>query len=323
MMSEPAREEPLRRPSASDVGQKLRHAGETLALRQVTAGPFRGNVPAWPGCEDPDFHGTLAALWLWARARTLGQTDAFASHTTAAWAFVRGSWGRFIPAALDPAAGDEAPYDCALVLRASLADRAGAPRELPESAARLLGAYLTDLEDVSGRDFQDPGFLVWNLTEYARAVGDRGLLATARRFVDRAFGMKAPPPFSSEQAVADGMFDFSSTTAMRILAVLAAEGSTPLMSAWLHERVAPHVPQQFAERPLDENCWNACVATALGRAYLAASDSIFLRGHAALCAELERRLGAMSGALGRQPGHEDETAATFYFGLAIDSAVRQ
>jgi hypothetical protein len=320
-------EEPPRRPSASEVGQKLRHAGESLAMRQVTSGPQRGNVPAWPGSEDADFHGTLSAVWIWARACSLAQTDAFVPQMASAWSFVRASWSRFVPAALDPGAGDEAPYDCALLLRAALADRPGANREevraLPESAARLLAAYLTDLEELDGREFQDPGFLVWNLTEYARAVGDRGLLATSRRFVERAYGMKAPPPFAGEPGVAGGMFDFSSTTATRILAVLAAEGNTPLMAAWLHERVAPHVPPAFVERPIDENCWNACVATALGRAYLAASDSVFLRGHAMLAGELERRAGAMSGTLGRQPGHEDETAATFYFGLALDSVVRQ
>ena len=65
------------------------------------------------------------------------------------------------------------------------------------------------------------------------------------------------------------------------------------VAAAVHQ--APHVPAAFVPRPLDENCWNACVATALGRAYLAASDSVFLRGHAALTAELESRLGAMSG----------------------------
>jgi len=326
-MAELAREEgALRRPSAGDVGQRLRHAGETLAMRQVAGGPHRGNVPPWPGSEDLDFHGTLAAIWIWARAAALAQTEAFAPQISAAWTFVVDAWPRFVPATLDPAAGDEAPYDCALVLRAALADRQGAARDdvrgLPESAARLLAAYLTDLEDASGREFQDPGFLAWNLIEYARAVGDRGLLSTARRFVDRAFGMKAPPPFTAEVALSEGMFDFSSTTATRVLAVLAGEGSTPLMAAWLHERVAPHVPSVFVARPLDENCWNACVAIALGRAYLAASDSVFLRGHTALCSELESRSGTMTGTLGRQPGYEDETAATFYFGLALDAALR-
>jgi hypothetical protein len=326
-MAELAREDPqVRRPNPAEVGQRLRHAGETLAMRQVAGGPHRGNVPAWPGNEDLDFHGTLAAIWIWARASALAQTDAFAGQLAAAWSFVVDAWPRFVPATLDPVAGDEAPYDCALVLRAALADRAGAARQdvrgLPESAARLLAAYLTDLEDVSGREFQDPGFLAWNVLEYGRASSDRGLLSTARRFVDRAFGMKAPTPFGAEPALAEGMFDFSSTTAMRVLAVLAAEGNTPLMAAWLHERVAPHVPGGFVARPLDENCWNACVATALGRAYLAASDSVFLRGHAALCGELESRLGGMTGTLGRQPGHEDETAATFYFALALDAALR-
>ena len=57
-MSALSRDE-LMRVHASLAARKLQHAGETLARRQSTAGPHRGNVPAWAGCEDLDFHGTL------------------------------------------------------------------------------------------------------------------------------------------------------------------------------------------------------------------------------------------------------------------------
>jgi hypothetical protein len=324
-MANPSREEHLR-VHATVAAQRLQHAGETLALRQSTGGPHRGNVPPWPGCEDLDFHGTLSAMWLWARVQSTAETDAFAGHLTAGWRFVRSVWSRFIPASLASGATDEAPYDCAMVLKAAVADPAGADgadvRSLPEAAARLLNAYLTDLDDLGGRAFADPGFLVSSLADYARHKGDRGLLATARGFVDRGFGMKALPSFAGEPAASDGLFDFSSTTATRVLAILAGEGTTPFTGAWLRERVAPAIPQTFVARPSDENCWNACVAAALGRAYIVATDPTFLRAHQTIMSKLDARVGAMSGMLGRQPGLEDETMATFYYALALDSMVK-
>src|SRR5262245_25238852 len=114
--------------------------------------------------------------------------------------------------------------------------------ERSRRARRGRGNHLGALEDLSGREFSDPGFLVFALADYARAVDDRGLLAGARKFVDRAFGMKVPTSFAGEPPAAGGLFDFSSTTATRILAVIAAEGATPFVGAWLRERVAACVP---------------------------------------------------------------------------------
>jgi hypothetical protein len=325
MMASLSRDEMLRVQTGLAV-RKLQHAGETLAARQATMGPHRGNVPPWPGCDDLDFHGTLAALWVWVRAQAVGGSDAFAGPIQAAWRLLGTVWSRYIPSALGSGASDEAPYDCALLLRAALADPAGSQRAgvrgVPLTAARLLAGYLNDLEDLGGRGFADPGFLAWNLADYARAVGDRGLLASARGFVDRAFGMKSLPPFGSEPAVTEGLFDFSSTTATRVLAVLAAEGTTPFMGAWLRERVAPALPDGFVSRAMDENCWNACLAAALGHAYVVSTDPIFLRGHQTIMNKLDARVGTLSGTIGRQPGFEDETGATFYYAVALDSLIR-
>jgi hypothetical protein len=309
---------------AVDAARRIGRAGDALAGRQSLSGAHHGNVPPWPGSEDLDFHGTLAAIWIWSRGQKLAADDRFALNVAAGWAFVESTWRRFVPAALGSAANDEAAYDCAMVLRAALADRT--PRGtrdvavLAENAARLLGVYLSDLEDLSGREFRDPGFLVWSLADYARAVGERGLLASARRFVDRAFGMKAPPAFVSEPAPTDGLFDFSSTAATRVLAVLSAEGATPFVGAWLRERVAAAAPRTFVSRPMDENCWNACVAAALGRAFVASTDPSFFDAHQQILGELDRR--TTGGALGRQAGFPPETAATFYYALAVDALVK-
>ncbi|HEV3030228.1 MAG TPA: hypothetical protein VG319_01225, partial [Polyangia bacterium] len=119
-----------------------------------------------------------------------------------------------------------------------------------------------------------------------------------------------------------GLFDFSSTTGTRVLAVLAAEGSTPFVGAWLRERVAPIAPPAFTSRRPAENTWNACAAWALGHAYVASTDPTFLQSYTAIMDELERRDGDRDGALGRDRSfREAETAATFYYALAVDALV--
>src|SRR5206468_952154 len=150
-------------------------AGSVLAARQLAQGSLRGNVPAWPRAEDPDFHGTLQAIWIWARHQRLSGETAFASSRAAAWAFVEAEGKRFIPDAIDSAASDEAAYDCAMALLADHAERTvGAEGRRPgaravlERAARVLSVYLAELDDLGGREFKDPGFLALALIEHAR-----------------------------------------------------------------------------------------------------------------------------------------------------------
>jgi hypothetical protein len=311
--------------------QASRHlglAGAVLAARQQAQGAQRGNVPPWPGDVDADvdFHGTLAAIWIWARHHRLSGDARFVGNRGTAWAFVDAQGRRFVPEALDSAASDEAAYDCALLLMAHDAERALTPSDgrrqaLVDRAARVLAGYLGALTDFSGREFKDPGFLARALIEHARAHENRGLLAAGHKFVERAFGMKPPPPFAQEPAPG-GLFDFSSTTATRVLAVLAAEGNTPFVGAWLRERVATIAPPAFVARKQDENTWNACAAWALGQAYVVSTDPVFMQAYTDLVDELERRDGDRDGALGRdRTFREPETAATFYYALAVDALV--
>jgi hypothetical protein len=310
--------------------QAVRHlaaAGHVFAERQETGTGRRGNVPAWPGSDDVDFHGTLAAVWVWARHQLLSGATRYQGPRNQAWGFVDANAKQFIPDAIDSAAGDETAYDCAMVLIAAAAERPlgtleGKKQAVADRAARVLANHLGALEFLSGREFSDPGFLAFALADYARAVDDRGLLAGARKFVDRAFGMKMPTTFADEPGAAGGLFDFSSTTATRILAVVAAEGATPFVGAWLRERVAASVPAGFTPRRRDENTWNACVAWALGRAYVVSTDPVFMQAYSDTMDELERRDADRDGALGRdQIVKAPETAPTFYYSLAVDALV--
>jgi hypothetical protein len=309
------------------ASQHLSKAGAVLAQRQAGDGPARGNVPPWPGADELDFHGTLAAIWIWARHHRLSGETRFAPNRGAAWAFIEAQARRFIPEALDNGASDEAPYDCAMLLVAHGAERAlsmtDARRQaLVDRAARVLAAYLGGLHDFSGREFKDPGFLATALLDHARAGEDRGLLAAGRKFVERAFGMKQPPSFEDEPDAASGLFDFSSTTATRILAVIAAEGATPFVGAWLRERVGPLAPPAFVPRKQEENTWNACAAWALGQAYVVSTDPVFMEAYVELMQELERRDADGDGALGRDDTFKEaETAATYYYARAVNALV--
>src|SRR6185295_1522501 len=123
--------DPIIKTYAAQAAQHLERAGSGLAARQQKPGggagghaaDGQGNVPPWRGSTDLDFHGTLAAIWIWGRHQQLTGDARFEPARTAAWAFVERVWRRFIPEAIGPDAGDEAAYDCALVLRAALADR--------------------------------------------------------------------------------------------------------------------------------------------------------------------------------------------------------
>jgi hypothetical protein len=298
-----------------------------LVARQASGGAASGHVPPWPGAPEPNFHATAAAVWMWARHQRLSRSDRFAAARAAAWRFLVESAKRFVPGAIDSGADDEAVYDCAMVLLAVTAERQLGPVEaraeaIGDRAARVLATHLAALDDFSGREFRDPGFASFALIEYARAAQDRGLMASGQKFVERAFGMKAPPRFSDEPQSDGGLFDFSSTTGTRILAVLAAEGETPFVGAWLRERVAACVPRGFEPRSLDENTWNACAAWALGRAYVLSTDRTFLEGYTIIVDELERRDRDRDGALGRdRTVRVAEVAPTFYYALAVDALV--
>jgi hypothetical protein len=313
---------------ALEASRHLARAGHALATRQTRSGPTKGNVPPFEGSGEPDFHGALAAIWVWARYQHLAGDPRFAAPRDAAWSFVEGTWEQFIPESLGPDASDEAAFDCAMVLRAALAERGLAAgdsqrKKMVASAARLLGAYLSELSHVGGRAFSDPGFIAWCLLDHARAVDDKSLLVTGQRFVERFFGMRVPPPFTSEPEDTRGLFDFSSTTATRVLAVMSSEGNTPFLGVWLRERVKKAIPEGYVGRSLDANVWNASVAAALGRAYIVSTDTAFRDGCVSILAELAGRDLEQTGALGRDDENASpDTLATFYWGLAVDSLVR-
>ena len=135
--------------------------------------------------------------------------------------------------------------------------------------------------------------------------------------------MKVPTSFADEPAAAGGLFDFSSTTATRILAVVAAEGATPFVGAWLRERVAASVPERLHGAP----AWTRTPGTPARRGRWAAPTSC--RPIRCSCRPTATRWTSWSAgtpiATARcardRTVRAAETAATFYYALAVDALV--
>jgi hypothetical protein len=310
-------------PHRALVVEHLARAGRALELHQVEAqGPTCGNVSPWESQEAEDFHGTLMAIWIWARHQALSGQKRFEESRTLAWRYVLESGVRHLPEVLTPA-DYEAPFDCACLLRAALADREAGSEEsrqaMADLAAESLRAYLEGGFQ-PGREFRDPGFLVWSLGEYARAAHDDVALRAAGVWADRHFGTKVPPAPADEPSSELGMFDFLSTSSTRVLAGIATQGETPFVGAWLRERVLPAMPTAFVARPRDENSWNASVAWLLGLSYTLTHDVRFLEPYLAVIGELTTRDGDGDGAIGRDPSFpEAETLPTWAWAVAMDS----
>ena len=136
--------------------------------------------------------------------------------------------------------------------------------------------------------------------------------------------MKPPAPFVNEPAAAGGLFDFSSTTATRILAVIAAEGTTPFVGAWLRERIAAGSPPGFVRAADGRDLLERLRRLGAGAGLRGVDRSGFPRRLRALIEELQRRDVVGDGALARGPGMpEGDTLATFYYALAVDALVTE
>ena len=291
--------------------QAIRHlahaGGDARGAPDRPAARTAGNVPPWAGSHRRGFsRHAVGDLDLGAAPAPVERHALRGPSRRRPGRSSRRRRGGSSPTRSGRAASDEAAYDCALCCWpttpiAGSTPATGGASCWPTARRALLSAYLGDARrSRRGREFRDPGFLAWALIEYARTVEDRGLLASGRRFVERAFGMKTPPPFASEPRAAGGPVRFlvddgdardgdrrrrGEHAVRRRLAARARGGAI--------------VPPSFVPRRFDENTWNACVAWALGRAYVISTDPVFLQAHSEIIDELERRDGDRDGALGR------------------------
>ena len=304
------------------VPEHLGRAAAFLASLQALDGPLAGNVSPWRSTPYPDFHGTLQAIWVWARYAELTRDETYLTNIERAWTFVDTQFARYVPVVLGPQAPYEAPYDCASVLLAAVADERlfqdGQHRSRAMQASEVLATYLEELRENPGREFRDGGWLAYTLAEYGRLQDDPVLVDAARVFVERAYPREFAG-FLSEPDRDDVMFDFISTSATRVLATISALGAIPFTGAWLRECVLPAAPRGFARRVRDEHVWNATVAAALGAAYRISHAEEFLSPYLAIIAELRRRDVEGVCAMARDASYpEFESSPTFFWAFAVD-----
>jgi hypothetical protein len=281
-----------------------------------------GNVSPWESREAEDFCGTLMAISLWARHQTLSGQKRFSESRELGWRFVLEAGVRFLPETITDK-DYEAPFGCACLLRAALADQAAgtddARQAMADLAADALAAYLGQ-NPQAGREFRDPGFLVWSLADYGRATGDDRALSTATSYAETNFGTRPPVAPADEPTPSGAMFDFLSTSSTRVLAGIATQRETPFLGAWLRERILPLLPRAFIPRKQDEHAWNASVGWLLGTAYSLTHAAPFLDAYLGLMQELSARDTDRDGALGRDPSFpEGETLPTWAWAQAMDS----
>jgi hypothetical protein len=305
--------------------QVAEHLGRTATFLASLQGEgaLRGNVSPWRSTPYPDFHGTLQAIWVWARHAELTRDETHLPRIEAAWAFIDDQFARYVPVVLGPQAPYEAGYDCASVLLAAIADQRlfqdDQHRSRALQASEVLATYLEGLRESPGREFRDPGWMAYNLAEYGRLQEDPALVDAARVYVERCYPTKFPS-FVDEPNQDDVMFDFLSTQATRTMATVSALGHIPYTGAWLRERVLGAAPKAFVGRVRDEHAWNATVAAALGAAYRVSHDAGFLDGYFAILNELKRRDQAHACAMARDSNYpEFESGPTFFWAFAMDA----
>jgi len=306
----------------AEATEHLGRAAAFLATLQGQ-GPLQGNVSPWRSTPYPDFHGTLQAIWVWARHAELTRQEQYLRNLEAAWAFVDDQFARYVPVVLSPQAPYEAGYDCASVLLATTADQQlfqdDQHRSRALQAAEVLATYLEGLREPPGREFRDGGWMAYALADYGRLQEDPALVDAARVYIERCYPQQFAP-CEEEPNHAAVMFDFISTGATRALATVAALGPIPYTGAWLRERALAALPKRYVSRVRDEHVWNALCAAALGAGYRYSHDPGFLDGYFAILKELRTRDKGRTGAMARDAAYpEAESGPTFFWALAVDA----
>lgn len=297
----------------------------------VEKGLLRGVVCPWeikqtsqatsPILED--FHDTLEAIWVWSHYRKIAGNRDFDANVEEAWSYVSKNLNRFQPFE---------PYDAshALLVLSELTEarRSGKLWTLRTRAVETVQKYLSTLDQYEGREYHDPFWMLFALSRYGRAHGDNTVLAFVRRIHKRweirgAFHMTA---FDLEpKHIGPGNHDFFSSSANKVLAFTATLGPVQKAKTWLEGRVLPLIPKGFVSRHVDENPWNAHVASAMAIGFNITNNPAFLREYFSIVNELMRRDKRRMRSLPRQPGsyRGNESWVTFFWSFAYAELCRK
>ena len=305
----------------------------------VNSGTLRGSVCPWEiGAADTwgltileDFHDTLEAIWVWCYYTGITRKYTYEPNIDMAWKYITTNFERFIP----PDKEDEGLYDCSnVILCGSLYEKIFADKsyhEWIETAGNRLARYFLKI-GASPKDYSDwmvescwAWWLASCLGHVAQFLGNNEWLEAAKVFVKRTVINEEEPFGSLEKEphrIGPGDHDCFSCNANKVLALLSCCPSNKVIEKIIVNRFLPLIPKHFVKREVDENAWNANVAMALGKSYLATRKEGFLPSYFAIMEELERRDIQKSSALPRSEYFKArESWVTFFYAYAYASVI--
>ena len=286
----------------------------------VVEGLLKGVVSPWEFSKGKpileDFHDTLEASWVWTFYTMISDDKRFLNNIGLAWLYVVSNWDRFID--------KNAIYDCTHVMFAgSLYEKAfkiTKYRKLMDHCASIVADHIENRDNADGREYSDPWWAAAILAWYGKHVANPRFLGIAKRFVNK-FLVDSEVKFTrfedEPKHIGPGNHDFFSTNANKAIALIASYGDSELSRRLLLDNFLPIIPEGFISRHVDENAWNANVATAMALAYRVTRNEKFRNIYVAILNELSNRDISNEAALPRHPGFPvKESWVTFFWALA-------
>ncbi|MEM3699552.1 MAG: hypothetical protein QXL57_01625 [Candidatus Bathyarchaeia archaeon] len=276
---------------------------------------------AFPILED--FHDTLEAIWVWSYYTEVSRKQTFKPNITWAWEYITENWKRFIKEEKT----DGGLYDCSFLLfSGAFYEKVFSDNKYEEliiKAGNHLEKYLEKLESTKGREYHDPFWMTFCLGLVAKQLKQGKWFRTAETFVKNKI-VSTEKPFSNIEREprhkGPGNHDFFCKNANKALALIVCLDQEELTKQILLKEFLPCLPKNFVSRHVDENAWNAHLATAIGKAYLLTGNTDFLKRYFAIMDELKVRDVQKSAALPRSPSFlRRESWATFFYAHAYAS----
>ncbi len=319
----------------------MQRASEFLAKCQVIEpyvekGKLRGCVCPWEIGESADggafpiledFHDTLEAIWVWSYDKKISGKQTFKPNIDWAWRYALTNWNRFIGGRQEIA--PKSLYDCSHFLYSGTTYQEEFNEEVCVSkmiqAGDYLQKHLANLEETKDREYSDPFWMAHCLGLAARKLNQNNWLETVEEFLERTV-VECADPFSDARReprhIGPGGHDFFSKNANKALALSSCLVQRTQLDGILLGKFLPRVSEGFVPRHTDENAWNAHLATALGRSYVATGNLKFLRCYFAIMDELRTRDTHRLAALPRAPSfRRRESWVTFFFAQAYVSVL--
>ena len=269
----------------------------------------------WLGAYE-DFHDTLEAIWVWAIHRYLTGSREYDCNIRAAITYVTRNYDRFLNTV-----SPTFMYDASHVLHTSyVLETLLGENSLQDIANQVIDKlleHILSLSNLQGRAYDDPWWATACLLRYCKYRKYSDVVDELRRLVVSQVEKQQENFFTDVQDeptyIGPGGHDFFCHNANRVLALYEAlsEYNDNLLKHML-EIFASKVPSGFVKRHVDENAWNAHLATGIALAFRVTKNDKLLRVYDNIMKELETR--SQDFAISRSPNVPlKESWATYFY----------